>query len=98
LACQQHDRSIDELQDRNNWKRYQRIIPKVIRFFRESEKVADEITKEHNVKVEFWLNPDRCGVQAVLDTKGMNEDQKLEAIMRAATALKDFNDRLYSGK
>lgn len=84
---------IEDLQDRKNWKRYRRMIPKVVRFFRESERVAEEVSKDHNVKVEFWLNPNRCGIQVVVDTEGMDEDRKLQAIMKAAMALKDFDER-----
>jgi len=87
---------IEDLQDRKNWKRYWCTIPKVVRFITESERVAERISKDHNVTVEFWLNSNRCGIQAVVDTEGMDEDQKLQAIMKAATALKDFDVRFRS--
>jgi len=85
----------EELQNRENWKKYRHVFPKVIRFFKKSQKIAEEVSKDHNLKVEFWLNDRTTGIQAILDTAGMNEDQKLEAIMNAARALKDFDERLH---
>jgi len=87
---------VEDLQDRNNWGRYERKIPKVVRYFRDCLRIAEEVSAKHGVDVEFWMNTDRCGVHAIVDTVGMDEDQKLAAIIKAATALRDFNDRLYS--
>mgnify|MGYP007084717744 CR=1 FL=1 len=87
---------IEDLHGRKNRKTYQRMTPKVVWFITESDRVAQLISKDHDVKVEFWLNPNRCGIQAVLDTKSMDEGQRRQAIMKATTALKDFNERFRS--
>ena len=85
----------EDVQYRGNWKKYERRIPKVLELFRKCDNLSEEAGRRHNVRVEFWLNSRRCGIRAVVDTESMDEDEKLEAIMKAATALKDFNDRLY---
>lgn len=87
---------IEDLHDRKNWKRYQRMIPKVVRFITESDRVAELISKDHNVTVEFWLNPNRRGIETVVDTEDMDEDQMPQAVIKAATALKDFEERFRS--
>lgn len=86
----------EDIQHRDNWKKYERIIPKVLQLFKKCDDLSRYVSKRHSVHVEFWLNSRGCGIRAVVDTESMDEDKKLEAIMKAATALKDFNDRLYS--
>jgi len=87
---------IGELQHRENWKKYRRMIPKVIKYFVKCESIAEAVGRKHGACVEFVISGDRCGVHAVVDTENMSEDEKVGAIMKAATALRDFNDRLHS--
>ncbi len=87
-------RVVEDLQFRENWKKYERVIPKVVRFFRKCERVAREVSREHEAQVEFWINDQRWGIRAIVDTEDMDEDEKLKAIMKASAALKDFDKRL----
>jgi len=76
---------VEDTQYRGNWKKYERRIPKVLQLLKECDNLSREVSKRHNVQVEFWLNSDRCGIRAVVDTESMDEDEKLEALMKAAT-------------
>lgn len=85
---------MENLQFRENWSKYRKRLPKVIGYFRECERIAEDASKRHNAHVEFWVDSRHCGIRAVVDTAGMDEDERLKAIMKAAEALKDFDDRL----
>ena len=87
---------LKELQFKENWKKYEDMFPKVVRTFRKCEKLAKDVSQRHNTCVEFWINERHWGIQATVNAKGMDEDEKLKAIMNASTALKDFNERLLS--
>jgi len=88
-------RVVEHLQFRENWKKYERMIPKVVRGFRRIEKLTKEVSKKHDALIEFWINDRRWGVRAIVDAEGMNEKEKLQEIMKAAKALKDFNHRFH---
>jgi hypothetical protein len=80
-----------DLQDKKNWRKYDRKYRKLMARLRFGEKIAELVTKKTGVKVVLFIPSDiyfkYCRFYSVFDANDMTDDQKMEEIKKRADAV-----------
>jgi hypothetical protein len=80
-----------DLQDKKNWRKYDRKYRKLMARLRFGEKIAELVTKKTGVKVVLFIPSDiyfkYCRFYSVFDANDMTDDRKMEEIKKRADAV-----------
>lgn len=85
---------LQDLKDRRNWDYLsKRVCPHVVAYLTWADMIAKQASEEKKAEVEHWFPSKeypalkRSSFRAVINTKGMKDDQKIEAIAKHIPAV-----------
>jgi len=82
------------LQDRRNWEKYRREVPRLIAELEAAEIIAKGMNKKYGTTIALWSG-EKPNLETSFDAKGMSEGEKLQEIEKHARAMLKAWERLH---
>jgi len=94
--------TIEEFQDKKNWKKWKTIAPALIADLERSEDIAKEVAKKHGVNLRMEVDRTRAHFVAEIDGRGLEDDELLRRAYKHVDAMSEawdlFGTWLYGKK
>jgi len=87
-----HFRDVNVLQDRKNWEKYRKKVPRYIAELEATDRIANEMNKKYGTNITLWSSA-RPYLGTSFDAKGMGDGEKLHEIERYARAMLEAWER-----
>jgi len=82
-----------QLHNPENWERLRDRFPKTVGYLQGLKSLAERVSREEGVRLEFWIDGDDYGYVALPELKAeMSEDEKLEVIRRHVKAFLRYKE------